>query len=126
MSPPPEVSTVLAWHAALNAGDVDRLVSLSSDDVEVGGPRGTGSGAQLLRDWVARASIRLWPERVFHRADTVVVQQLAVWTSAETAQVVASVFLVRDGQVVRVARHPDLAEALGASGLDTSDELPDL
>ena len=54
---------MLAWHAALNAGDTDRLVSLSTADVEVGGPRGTGRGADLLRDWVARAHIHLEPER---------------------------------------------------------------
>jgi hypothetical protein len=37
-----EVRVVEAWHAALNEGDVDRLVGLSHPDVEVGGPRGVG------------------------------------------------------------------------------------
>jgi hypothetical protein len=35
---------VLAWHAALNAGGIDRLLALSSEDVEVGGPRGVSRG----------------------------------------------------------------------------------
>ena len=51
------VEIVLAWHAALNESDVQRLLSLSTDDVEVGGPRGAGRGADLLRDWVARAGV---------------------------------------------------------------------
>ena len=34
-----EMATVLAWHDALNAGDVDTLLSLSSDDIEIGDPK---------------------------------------------------------------------------------------
>jgi ketosteroid isomerase-like protein len=123
----PEVTTVVDWHEAVNAGDVDRLVALSSEDIEVGGPRGSGSGVHLLRDWVARAGIRLEPRRVFSRAGTVVVEQGARWRSPEDGQMteaqdVASVFLVRDGRVASVIRHPDLASALTAAGLDESDE----
>ncbi len=123
----PEVATVLDWHEALNAGDVDRLVALSHDDVGVGGPRGSGSGVHVLREWVARAGIRLEPGRVFRRAGTVVVEQSARWRSAETgrmsdSQDVACVFLVRDGRVASVVRYSDLASALQAAGLEESDE----
>ena len=122
-----EILIVEAWHEALNAGDVDRLVALSHPDIEVGGPRGTGRGAQLLREWVDRANIRLNPRRVFHRADTVVVEQEAEWSSADPGQVtgsqaVSSVFVVRDGQIMCVVRYPDLADALRAVNLDESYE----
>ena len=125
--PSEEVATVVDWHDAVNAGDVDRLVALSSEDIEVGGPRGSGSGVHLLRDWVARAGIRLEPRRLFRRGGTVVVEQDARWRSPEDGQmtepqVVASVFLVRDGRVASVVRHSDLASALTAAGLDESDE----
>jgi ketosteroid isomerase-like protein len=123
------VRVVVAWHEALNCGDVERLVELSHPDVKVGGPRGTGQGAQLLREWVARAGIHLEPCRVFHQGDTVVVEQEAEWRSAETGELsgsqrVASIFVVRDGLVTRVSRYPDLAEALRAAGLDGSHEVP--
>ena len=123
----PEVAIVIAWHEALNAGDVDRLVALSSDDIEVGGPRGSGSGAALLRDWATRAGIRLEPRRVFHQAGSVVVEESTRWRSAEHGQMtepqdVASVFLVRDGRVASVVRHPDLSSALKAAGLEPPDE----
>ena len=99
-----ETRVVRAWHEALNSGDVDLLVELSHPDVEVGGPRGVGHGAQLLREWVGQAKIRLEPRRVFHREDTVVVEQWAKWRAADTGQVtsgqsVSSVFDVRDDQI---------------------------
>jgi ketosteroid isomerase-like protein len=122
-----ELRVVEAWHEALNGGEIDRLVELSHPEVEVGGPRGTGRGAQLLREWVDRANIRLDPRRIFHSADTVVVEQWAKWRSTDTgrvigSQTVASVFVVRDGRVMRVVRYPDLVEALGATDLDESHE----
>jgi ketosteroid isomerase-like protein len=123
-----EIRIVEAWHEALNAGDVDRLVALSHPDVEVGGgPRGTGHGAQLLREWLDRANIRLDPQRVFHQVDTVVVEQEEKWSSADTRQVtgsqaVTAVFVVRDDQILRVVRYPNLADALRAVNLDESYE----
>lgn len=118
----PEVRTIEAWHEALNAADTDRLAALSHPDVEVGGPRGSGRGAELLRDWVERANITLRPLRFFQRAETVVVEGDAEWRdggSGETtgSRTLGSVFAVRDGRVSRVIRYPDLASALRAAGL---------
>ena len=117
-----EVEVVLAWHAALNAGDADRLVSLSTADVEVGGPRGSGRGADVLRDWVARANIRLEPQRWQASGTTVVVQQAASWQTPDgqhtEPQTAASVFWVDDGQVAGVIRYADFATALESVGLE--------
>ena len=123
-----EVRLVAAWHEALNRGDAEGLVALSLDDVEVGGPRGGGRGVDLLREWVGRAGVRLEPGRVFHRGETVVVEQAAIWRTSQSApggerMTVASLFEVRNDRVVRVARYPDLAAALQAAGLDASHGL---
>jgi ketosteroid isomerase-like protein len=119
-----EVQTVASWHRALNSGDVERLIRLSLPAIEVGGPRGTSQGVQILREWFGRANVRLEPRRVFHEADTVVVEQEAEWRSAELGdrQIVASVFVVREGLVTSVVRYLDLAEALDAANLDESHE----
>jgi len=120
------IDTVLAWHAALNQADIERLLSLSTEDVEVGGPRGSGRGADLLRDWVARAGLHLEARRVFGRDEVVVVDQAARWRSADgqltDPQDVASVFRTQGGQVSSVIRHAELPSALHAGGLDFSDE----
>jgi ketosteroid isomerase-like protein len=57
-----EIRIVEVWHEALNAGDVDRLVALLHPDVArwvvvLAGP----ATAQLLREWLDRANIRLDP-----------------------------------------------------------------
>ena len=111
------VETVLAWHAALNAGDLEQLVALSAEDVEVGGPRGSGAGVQLLREWFGRASLRLQPGRVYASGDRVVVEQQAQWPGA-APQLVASQFRVQAGRVASVLRYDSLDAALKAAGLD--------
>jgi hypothetical protein len=122
-----EIYIVKTWHESLNDGDIDGLVMLSHPNVEVGGPRGTGRGSQLLREWVDRANIRLQPRRIFHQAETVVVEQEVEWRSAETgqttgSQTVASIFVVRGDHVTSVLRYDDLADALNAANLDESHE----
>ncbi len=123
-----EIRTVKQWHEALNDGDPDRLVGLSHPDVEMGGPRGIVRGAEVLREWVARANVRLVPRRFFNPEETVVVEEAAEWRSPETGEVigegtVGSVFTVRDGRIASVARHDDLTQALNAATLDVSHEI---
>ena len=116
-----EIATVLAWHAALNAGDVDGLLALSSEDIEVGGPRGASRGGHVLRDWVARAGICMQPGRLYRRDTAVVVAERAQWRSEggqlAEPQDAACVFGVHAGLVTSVFRYPDVAAALAAAGL---------
>ena len=125
----PEVETVLAWHEALNAGDAERVASLSQPDVEVGGPRGVARGRQVLRDWVARANVRLEPLQLFRRDQTVVVEEAATWSDAPSGETVgeatvATVFALDGGLVAGIFRYDGLEEALRGAGLDRSDEIP--
>ena len=46
-----EIATVLAWHDALSASDIATLVSLSSDDIEIGDAHGARQGYAALREW---------------------------------------------------------------------------
>jgi ketosteroid isomerase-like protein len=104
--------TVRAWHQTLNAGELDRLLALSAADVEVGGPRGSGRGRDLLRAWFGRADIRLEPISLQTHGEAVVVEQQAGWPGDTEPQRVASVFRVRDGLVTSVIRYPDVTAAL--------------
>jgi ketosteroid isomerase-like protein len=109
----PEIEVVMAWHAALNAGDVEQLVSLSTPDVELGGPRGSGRGADLLSEWVSRAGVRGDGD------GALIVEQAAVW-QAENGELtqprtVASLFRVRRGRVASVIRYPDVGSAQAAA-----------
>jgi ketosteroid isomerase-like protein len=125
-----EIDVVRAWHAALNAADVEKLLELSAPDVEVGGPRGSGRGADLLREWVARAAIQLEPGRVYARPGTLVFEQIARWRAEDGTltepQMVASVFRVAAGKATSVLRYPDLPAALTAANLSEADLAPPL
>lgn len=129
MSRSDAVTVVQAFHDHLNDRKVTELLALATDDVRVGGPRGSGEGKYLLEEWVGRASISMQPRRWFRADDKVVVEQVATWhdpeTGAETgSQVVASVFTVENGQIVGIARYGFLGEAVNSASMDESNEIP--
>lgn len=123
------LALIQAWQDAANRQDIDRLVELSAPDIEVVGPRGSGHGYQLLKDWLGRAGLHLTTLRAFTHDNLVVVAQHAVWRSAETGEVtgerdLASRFRIDGQRVVQYARYDNLDVALVEAGLHYSDEIP--
>ncbi|MFC9552143.1 nuclear transport factor 2 family protein [Rhodococcus sp. NPDC056960] len=121
-----EIATVLAWHDALNSGDIDTLLSLSSDDIEMGGPRGATQGLAALREWASTAGINLIPKRMYYYDGVLVVEQEATWTTnpGET-RILASAFRVVHDQVISTFRHETLESALSATDLTEKDLVSD-
>jgi NAD(P)-dependent dehydrogenase (short-subunit alcohol dehydrogenase family) len=118
------VRIVDLWQEAASAGDLAQTLALSAVDIEVAGPRGSARGHEAVRDWLSRTGIRLVPRRHFGHASTIVVEQLATWTTGAPApSTIASVFDVRGGRVTRVARHDRLADALADAGLTEAEEI---
>lgn len=122
------VTVVQAFHDYLNDRNVDALLDLATDNVRVGGPRGSGEGKHLLEEWVGRASITMTPRRWFRAAGTVVVEQAATWrdpdTGAETgSQTVATVFTIEEGLIAGIARYGFLAEAVHSANMDETNEI---
>ncbi|MFL0181926.1 MULTISPECIES: nuclear transport factor 2 family protein [unclassified Mycobacterium] len=114
-----EIATVLAWHDALAAGDLDTLEQLSSDDIEVADANGAGQGHQALRGWAASAQVSAGIGRMYVH-DGVVVAELTP-VGAGTAQAVA--FRVVRDHVTAVFRHDDLDHALAATDLSEADRV---
>jgi hypothetical protein len=120
------LETVRAWQDAVSAANLERAFALSAEDIEVGGPRGSGRGHQLVRDWVARTGIALEPLRVFQGGGVVVVEQRASWKlpdGSSSTQVVATVFKVEGAVVTSVVRYDSLDDALAAAGLRVDDAV---
>ncbi len=122
------VAVVLAWQDAVSGQDVDRVLEFSAMDVEVRGPRGSGYGHQVLREWLAGTRLNLETQRIFARDETVVVAQHGIWRSPETREVigesdVASLFKVEMGKVTKYARYDELGMALNETGLMYADEV---
>jgi ketosteroid isomerase-like protein len=114
-----EIATVLAWHDALNEQDFDTLVSLSSDDIEVGDAQGAAQGHAALLDWARSAGIKAEPGRIYVHDGVVVVEQQVSSTAGSTTA--AAAFRVVHDHVTSVFRHNDLASALAATELTEKD-----
>ena len=116
----------------INQRDIDGLVALADPNIELTGPRGSGVGHQLLRDWMGRANMTLETFATYARDDMAVLAQHGVWHSAEGEEASrADTFMYfRTGsrprealRVVQFARYTDLQEALVQAGLSLDDEV---
>lgn len=120
---------VLAWQDAANNRNFERLMELSGPDIEVIGPRGSGHGHQLVREWLLRSGLIFKTLRIFARGEVVVLEQHGVWHSAETGEPTseadfASHFRLDGQRVMYVARYDTLDSALEKAGLEHTDEVP--
>ena len=117
-----EIATVLAWHDALNACDLDTLVALSSDDIDIGDAHGAAQGHQALRRWAGSLDTTAELGRMFvHDGVVVVEQQISNRDDAGAVTTTASAFRVVHDHVTAVFRHEDLASALSATELTEAD-----
>ena len=115
-----EIATVLAWHDALNASDLETLLALSSDDIDIGDAHGAAQGHEALRSWAASQEGTAEPGRMYVHDGVVVVEQKV--TSPDGAvKNAASAFRVVHDHVTAVFRHDDLASALAATELTEAD-----
>ena len=121
-----EGNTVLAWHRAVNDGDVSRFSGLVAPDVLLEGLSvEDSSGLEGLSHWVEATRVQLAPRRLFRRGPVVVVEQSAVWWSddanpSQPAQA-GMLFELAGGSITRIVRYPDVARALEAAGMDDGD-----
>ena len=115
-----EIATVLAWHDALNAADVDALLNLSSEDIEVGDAHGAAQGHAALRDWITANPRSIEVGRLFVHDGVVVVEQ-KISGPGESGSDAASAFRVVHDHVTSAFRHQSLAAALAATELTDTD-----
>ena len=115
-----EIATVLAWHDALNASDLDTLVALSSDDIDIGDAHGAAQGHAALRRWAASRNATAEPGRMYVHDGIVVVEQKISSPTIPPHDAALAFRIVRD-HVTSVFRHDDLASALDATELSEAD-----
>lgn len=122
MSTDDAIRIVNAWVAAVNRGDADEAVALSTPDIEIAGPHGDARGHQALSDWLSRAGVQLETKETYVGEEAIVLHQRAIWRRAGTGEVVseatvATRFHVTDGKVDAVSRYDYLDVALAEAGL---------
>ena len=125
-----KLGVVHNWLEAVNTGDAARLVSLTTERVEIVGPRGAGpADREVLADWLVRSGFSATSLRWFCGTDgSVVVEQAATWRDGAGGVRLASQFLVDGGRhaarIARYVRHDGgLEPALAAAGLTAADEV---
>jgi hypothetical protein len=125
-----KLGVVNDWLGAVNAADAARLVALTTERVEIVGPRGAGpADRELLADWLTRSGFSARSLRWFCGTDgSVVVEQEASWRDGAQGVRLASQFLVDAHpvapRVTRYVRHDGgLEPALAAAGLTVDDEV---
>ncbi len=112
-----DTSLVLKWHEAVNDGNVELTLEMSTPDIVVGGPKGEASGHAVLAEWIRHAGIRLEPIAVHQLDSSVIVEEDAIWprndaTSMAAAPIrVASVFTVSNDLVASIHRFDSLEVA---------------
>ena len=118
-----EIATVLAWHDALNADDIETLTALSSDDIEIGDAHGAAQGHEALRTWATshRATTQLG--QLYVHDGIVVAEQKPSGADDPGAATNALAFRVVRDHVTSVFRHESLASALAATELTESDAI---
>lgn len=114
-----EIATVLAWHDALNAGDIETLAALSSDDIEIGDAHGAAQGQGALRTWASSSRAATELGKMYVHDGVVVAEQTGDGPGAVTSTALA--FRVVHDHVTSVFRHQDLASALAATELTEAD-----
>lgn len=120
-----EIATVLAWHDALSAGDLDTLLALSSDDIEIGDAHGAAQGHTALRGWAQQTDATFEVGRIYYSDGVVVVEETITPRNAPTeVRTAGSAFRVVHDHVTAVFRHADLEAALAATELTDGDLQP--
>lgn len=122
-------ATVLAWQEALNSGDMDTLIELSSDGIELADDDRGVQGVTVLYQWASERHTTLTTDRLFERSglvasDTVASGSIVPGESDEDRRV-GVVFTISEDRVASVFVHPDLQSAFAATGLQDGDLVED-
>lgn len=126
-----DLEIVERWLAAINAEDAAGVEALTSEQVEIVGPRGQGTMERhVLREWLARAGFQSEALRWFCGGNgRVVVEQHGQWHDVASGEVqgqrvIGSEFLVREGRVMRYVRYDSgVFDALAAANLHEERDL---
>ncbi|MGL4307163.1 MAG: nuclear transport factor 2 family protein [Mycobacteriaceae bacterium] len=114
-----EILTVLAWHDALNTGEIDTLLALSSDDIEIGGQNSASQGQAALQHWATPSEITMTPGAVYYHDGVVVTEE----TVPGQPEIGAAAFRVVHDKVTSIFMHPNVDTALAATGLEDADRV---
>jgi hypothetical protein len=122
------IETAETWVELSNQKNLEGLSQVSSDKLELVGPKGTGViDHQELGEWIKRANLQLATIERYAKDHYIVLMQHGNWLddddSIKGQAIVFTVFRVIDRQVNFLARYDNKEEAFKISGLGDIDKI---
>lgn len=122
------IETAETWIELSNQKNLEELSKVTSDELELVGPKGTGViDHQELGEWIERANLQLATTERYAKDHYIVLVQHGNWLNDDDSikgqAIVFTVFKIIDRQVNFLARYDNKEEAFKISGLGDRDKI---
>lgn len=122
------IETAETWIKLSNHKNLDGLSKITSNELELIGPKGTGIiNHQELGEWIERANFQLATIGRYARDQYIVLEQHGTWLNDDDTikgqTIVFTVMKVVDRQVDFLARYDNKEEAFKISSLGDGDKI---
>ena len=116
------------WIELCNSQDVEGLASITAEELEVHGPKGTATlGKNELEEWMERANLKLETFEQYARDNKVIMGQHGTWLNedgtAKGEQDVYTVLVFDREKVSALGRFDDKEQAFDVTGLKEEDKI---
>lgn len=116
------------WIELCNRQDVEGLASITAEELEVHGPKGSkGLDENGLKEWMERANLKLKTFEKYARDNKVLMGQHGTWLNEDASvkgeEDVYTVLVIDDQKVSAIARFNDKEQAFDVSGLGEADKV---
>ncbi|WP_411842485.1 hypothetical protein [Salinicoccus sp. HZC-1] len=116
------------WIELCNSQDIEGLASITSEELEVHGPKGTTTlNKEDLKEWMERANLKLENFEAYARDNKAIMGQHGTWLNEDDSvkgeQEVYTVLVIEDQKVSALARFDDKEQAFDVSGLEEADKI---
>lgn len=122
------IETADRWIEMCNDQDVERLSEITSEELEVHGPKGTATIDKTgLAEWMERANMKLETFEHYARDNKVVMGQHGKWMNEDGTvkgeQDVYTVLVFNKEKVGALGRYDDKEQAFDVTGLGEGDRI---
>lgn len=122
------IATADQWIEYCNDQDIEGLAGITSEELEVHGPKGTATIDKTgFKEWMERANLKLETFEYYARDNKVVMGQHGIWLDTDGTvkgeQDVYTVLVFDREKVSALGRFDDKEQAFDVTGLEEGDRI---